>query len=84
MKYYQYLIKGKAYPENEFWICESCRKLNNRFILEGKWRLIGKLTKGDVACIECKKKAANASNLNKEDTSTSDTDGNTIGRVSEI
>lgn len=78
MKYYQYLIKGKDYPENEFWICESCRKQNNRFILEGKWRLIGKITQGEADCIECKKKAAADSDINQNDLPNSDSAGVTV------
>jgi len=74
MKYYQYITKGKAYPEEEFWVCESCRKQNCRFILEGKWRLIGKLANGDMACTECDKGAQDAAGLGTDDVPGTDLD----------
>ena len=53
MKYYQYITKDKVNPEEEFWVCENCRKRNSSLILEGKWRLIGRQENGDRACNEC-------------------------------
>lgn len=55
MKYYQYITKEKASPEEELWVCEGCRKLNSNLILEGKWRLIGKIENGDMTCDECQR-----------------------------
>ena len=53
MKYYQYITKYKASREEEFWVCENCRKLNSNLIMEGKWRLIGKQVDGERICNKC-------------------------------
>ena len=55
MKYYQYITKDKTSPEEEFWVCEDCRKLNSNLILEGRWRLIGRKETDDMACDECRR-----------------------------
>lgn len=53
MKYFQYLTKEKTGDNEELWVCEECRRLNNNLILEGKWRLIGKKETDQEACGEC-------------------------------
>ncbi|MDH4321617.1 MAG: hypothetical protein OEV73_09000 [Desulfobulbaceae bacterium] len=54
IKHYHYITKDKTTPEMEFWVCEDCRKRNINFILEGKWRLIGKQIHDEISCHECR------------------------------
>ena len=36
MKHYKYFSLNKDKTQSDFWVCESCRKLNSNLILEGK------------------------------------------------
>lgn len=55
MKMFQYLTVDDKVGEEEFWVCEHCRKLNCDKILTGFWRLIDKCDcdNAEIYCTKC-------------------------------
>jgi len=48
---YKYRISGE--PEQEIWVCESCKKGKTELILAGKWKLIDRCCKDCHMCLLC-------------------------------
>jgi hypothetical protein len=53
MNIFKYQISDK--PDQEIWVCEACKKGNNKLILTGKWKLIDKCSDDGIPCAICQK-----------------------------
>jgi hypothetical protein len=51
MNRYKYLISDKT--DQEIWVCETCKKGNNKLILAGKWKLVDKCSDDGIPCAIC-------------------------------
>ena len=49
MNKYKYQISGNT--DQEIWVCDACKKVNNDLILMGKWKLIDRCC--DCSTVRC-------------------------------